>query len=102
MAAVSPILPASILPAPAVLHYAHKLTRSRPPHPSPHPLSLTVSGQGRSGRPPRPQRPVHPGSASSTTPTDAYPNDSARWRDGRVEMASKPEYCIGHRGAEMG
>lgn len=70
----------------------HKLTCTRPPHPSPHPLSLAVSGLDALDDP----------HGISTTPTGPCPNDSARWRAGRVEMASKPECCIGHRGAEMG
>lgn len=47
MAAVSPIPNPTYLP-PRPPTVCHKLrgTRTRPPHPSPHPLSLTVSGQG--------------------------------------------------------
>lgn len=83
----------------------HKLPQARM-HPSAAPVAapavINCFRAGRSGRPPRHQRPAYSGSAASTTPTGPCPNDSARWRAGRVEMASKPERCIGHRGAKMG
>lgn len=70
MAAVSPILPPSVPQCPYATS-CHKLACTRPPHPSPHPLSLTASGldalddphgtKGPSilGRPPQRHRRAH-------------------------------------------
>ena len=100
MAAVSPILPPSMH---APMPQAHTHPSPHPsPHPLPYPLSLTVSGQGAGDDPHGSENQSILARPSQRHRRRAYPNDSVRWRDERVEMASKPECSAGHRGAKMG